>query len=81
MAGAAAAPQLFTLKGMRVHDKFDGSQENFEVYFYSLESEVTAMGWRFIWDAAKTMDALIAISDVPNPPTGLSLQSSTRSSR
>ena len=43
---------LFSLKDMRAHDAFSGTEEDFEVYFTILETEVEELGWSELWEAA-----------------------------
>ena len=45
---------MWSLKDIRSHEAFDGSKENFESYFFSVEAEVSEMGWKLLFDSAVT---------------------------
>ena len=53
--------QIWALKEIRMHGSFSGAQDEFESCFFTLEAEVTEMGWRRLFGAAVTHDGPIKL--------------------
>ncbi|CAK0831771.1 unnamed protein product, partial [Prorocentrum cordatum] len=61
--------QMWALKDIRAHDTFGGAQDGFESYFFTMEAEVTEMGWRHLYDAAVTHVGPISSESITNEET------------
>ncbi|CAK0838226.1 unnamed protein product [Prorocentrum cordatum] len=61
--------QMWALKDIRAHDTFGGVRDEFESYFFTMEAEVTEMGWRHLYDAAVTHVGPISFESITNEET------------
>ena len=59
-AAAQAGFVLWNMKDVRHHEKFSGENASFEGFAFRLEAEVEQMGWKQLYDSAKSSDTVIA---------------------
>ncbi|CAK0861993.1 unnamed protein product [Prorocentrum cordatum] len=61
--------QIWSLKDIRSHESSSGGQDEFESFCFTLEAEVTEIGWKSLYDAAVGHAGPIAAEDIQNAET------------